>query len=171
MKAGFKEIEQNYPNSPWILNSYARFACRAGDLETMTALFKQIGQSRYYPEAWGKDNAEDCRMWAKLGKSKHEIENEKLADHMKRFEVKVFENILELAEKGNRNVIGDLADMYLKGRGTTSEPIAAYAWLLQDEATYKDQLAINIKGLTSEQLRQAREKSVVIRGRIAQQNK
>jgi uncharacterized protein DUF4034 len=171
MKAGFREIDHNYPNSPWILNTFARFACRAGDIETMKVLFERIDPNRNYPEAWEKDNIEDCRSWVKLGKSKQEIEKEKIADHMKRFEAKVFQNVLELAEKGNRQVIGDLADMYLNGRGTTTDPVAAYAWLLQDESTYKDQLAINIRNLTSEQLRQARDKAEVIRDRISKQTK
>jgi hypothetical protein len=169
MKAGFAEINRNYPHSPWILNTYAKFACRAGDLDTMKGLFKRIDSQHYYSEAWGRDNIEDCRMWANTGKSKEELGREKFSEHMKCFEVKVFENILGLAEKGNSKVIGDLAEMYLKGRGTSTDPIAAYAWLLQDEITYKEQLAINGKCLTSEQLRQARKKSIVIRSRISQQ--
>ncbi len=90
---------------------------------------------------------------------------------MRQFEVKVFQNILGLAEKGNSKVIGDLAEMYLKGRGTTSDPVAAYAWLLQDENTYKEQLEINSKILTSEQLRQAKDRAAIIRSKISQQTK
>jgi hypothetical protein len=171
MKAGFKEIDHNYQNSPWILNSFARFACRAGDLETMKALCKQIDSGNYYPEAWGKDNAEDCRMWVKLGKSKVEIGREQFAEHNRQLQVRIFKELLELAEKGNRKVLGSLSNMYLRGDGTTVDPVAAYAWLLQDEAMYKEQLAISVKSLSSQQLQQARQKAEILRSEIAKQIK
>lgn len=165
MKTGFKEIDHNYPDSPWILNWYARFACRAGDLETMKILFKRIDTNNYYPEAWDKDNIEDCRNWVKLGKSRQEIDLEKLADHFRKLDVSVFLNILEMAEKGNRKVIDDLANMYLKGRGTSADPIAAYAWLAQDESANKDQLSSIAKTLSTEQLGLAKQRTEAIRRR------
>ncbi len=170
MNAGFKQIELNYPNSSWVLNWHARFACRAGKVEAMN-LLNTIDSRNYYPEAWDKDNIEDCRRWAKLGKSREEVQKETLMNHMKQLESKVFENIRGLAEKGNRNVIGDLADMYLNGRGTAVDPVAACAWLLQDETTYKDRLAVIIKGLASGQVREAREKAAEIRDTISRQGK
>ena len=66
MKAGFKQIDHNYPKSPWILNAYARFACRAGDRDTLISLFKRIDYDHYYPEAWDKDDVNFCRKWAGL---------------------------------------------------------------------------------------------------------
>jgi len=171
MKTGFKEIEHNYPDSPWILNTFAMFACRADDLESMTALFKRIDAGLYYPEAWGKDSADDCRKWVKLGKTKFEVNNELIAENHRRFQEGLFKNLLELAEKGNRKILGSLYEKYLKGQGTTADPVAAYAWLLQDETTYKEQIATTAKSLTPEQLRQAQEKAEVLRRRIARQNK
>ncbi len=171
MKAGFQEIDHNYPGSSWILNWYARFACRAGDIETMKTLLQRIDTHNYDSNTWGEDKIEDCRSWAKLGKSKDEIEKEKLTEHMRQFETNVFKNLLELAEKGNRKVIGDLADTYLNGRGTAPDPVTAYAWLLQDEDSYKDRVAIIKKSLTPEQLLQAKGIAADIRKKISQQNK
>lgn len=76
-----------------------------------------------------------------------------------------------MAEKGNRKVIGDLADTYLNGRGTAPDPVAAYAWLLQDKDSYKDRVAIIKKSLTPVQLRQAIERAADIRNKISQHNK
>ena len=84
---------------------------------------------------------------------------------MKQFEVKVFQNLHELAEKGNRQVIGDLAGMYLNGRGTKADPVAAYAWYAQDESANKDQLASIAKTLTTEQLVLAKQLAEAIRRR------
>jgi hypothetical protein len=168
MNAGFEQIERNYPNSPWILNWHARFACRAGNAEAMKLLNK-IDSRNYYPEAWDKDNIEDCRSWAKLGKSREKTQKEKFLNHMKQLESRVFEDIRGKAEKGNRQVIGDLADMYLNGRGTTADPVAACAWLMQDDAMYRDKLADVIKGLTPEQVRQARKKAAAIGKNISRQ--
>lgn len=171
MKAGFKEIDHHYQNSTWILNTFARFACRAGDFEAMRQLLKQIDSNNYYPEAWDKDKIEDCRMWADLGKTREVIETEKLAQNMKRFEEMVFENILELAEKGNTKVIGELAAIYQQGKVTPPDPVTAYAWLLQDTTTYEKQLAKSSKSLSPEQLRQAHDKAIAIRSKMSQHPK
>lgn len=59
--------------------------------------------------------------------------------------------------------MGDLADMYLKGRGTKADPVAAYAWFAQDESTNKDQLAGIASKLTAEQLALAKQQAEAIR--------
>jgi hypothetical protein len=81
-------------------------------------------------------------------------------------DVAVFENMRELAEKGNRNLIGGLAEMYLNGTGTAADPVAACAWLLQDEAMYKEQLTAVMKRLTSAQVNEARKKAGEIRKKL-----
>jgi hypothetical protein len=61
MKEGFEEIDRNYPNSSWILNNTAKFACRAGDKETLRSKMKRIDRNNYYPEAWKDENIDTCR--------------------------------------------------------------------------------------------------------------
>lgn len=61
MKAGFEEMSRNYPTSTWLLNSEARFACKAGDHETLAILLKRIDSNKYYSEAWDNDSVNDCR--------------------------------------------------------------------------------------------------------------
>ena len=168
MKTGFEQMLHNYPDSPFILNGFARFACLAGDLDTMKVLFKRIDTNNYYPEVWNNYSIEDCRNWVKFGKSRLELDKEKRAEHMKQFEVKVFQNVLELAEKGNRKVMGDLAEMYLKGRGTKVDPVAAYAWFAQDESANKDQLVTIATTLTAQQLVLAKQQAEAIKRRTAQ---
>lgn len=170
MKAGFTEIDRNYPNSPWILNTFAKFACRAGDRDTANALFKRIGLDSFYPEAWGSDNVDSCRSWAGVP-TMAELNKPLLDEQSRRLQARVFQNLLELAEKGNRQIVGDLSGMYLRGEGTDSNPISAYAWLAQDEAANAEQLASIAKSLTAEQLHQARQQSEEIRRRISLQNK
>jgi hypothetical protein len=66
MRDGFKEIDRNYPNSRWILNNTAKFACRAKDEGTLRTTLKRVDQSTYYPEAWKDTNINDCRSWIGL---------------------------------------------------------------------------------------------------------
>ena len=66
MKAGFMEIDRNYHNSPLILNTFARFACLAGDRKTLKALFKRIDSDHFDADAWGKIRVDDCRSLAGL---------------------------------------------------------------------------------------------------------
>lgn len=170
MKAGFTEIDHNYPDSPWIHNNFAKFACRAGDRDTANLLLKRIGLETYYPEAWGKDNVDACRTWAELP-TLEELSKSRLVEQSSRLKARVFQNLLEIAEKGNRQIISDLSGMYLRGEGTEANPVAAYAWLAQDESVNKEQLAGIAKSLTVEQLRQAKQQSDEIRQRISQRNK
>jgi hypothetical protein len=69
MKTGFEQINRNYPNSPYIINTYASFACLAEDRKTLNTLFKRINSDTYYPEAWGKIRIGDCRSLAGLPNS------------------------------------------------------------------------------------------------------
>lgn len=86
MKAGFEQINRKFPNSPWILNNYAKFACRAGDRDTVIKLFKQIdSRNTFYPEAWETDAADKCRKWIKLGKTDQEVQREQLSEKMRKF--------------------------------------------------------------------------------------
>jgi len=170
MKAGFAEIDRNYPDSPWIMNTTAKFACRAGDRETAIAMFKRIGLDNFYPEAWGNENVDSCRTWAGL-LTITELNKPRMAEQARRMQEQVFKNLQELAEKGNRQIFSDLAGMYLKGEGTKADPVAAYAWLAQDEYINKEQLADLTKTLSVGQLLQARQQSEDIRKRIPQQSK
>lgn len=61
MKAGFYQIDRTYPNSPWILNTTAKFACRAGDKKALSDLFKRITPDNFYPEAWDGEDMNTCR--------------------------------------------------------------------------------------------------------------
>jgi len=51
MKEGFENLCAEYPDSDWILNAYARFACIAGDRKTAKALFLKLS-GRYVQTAW-----------------------------------------------------------------------------------------------------------------------
>lgn len=64
MKQSFIDTEKIFPNSPWNLNHFCKFACIAGDKETAKELFERIGE-RPYIEAWGgKDDYNKWREWA-----------------------------------------------------------------------------------------------------------
>ncbi len=66
-KQGFIDIERSYPNSPYTLNFFCRFACVAGDKKTARALFQRIGNIPY-TEVWeGRANFEKWRRWANAG--------------------------------------------------------------------------------------------------------
>lgn len=43
MRAGFDDVVARYPD-PWNLNTFAKFACQAGDASTVRRLFDQIGK-------------------------------------------------------------------------------------------------------------------------------
>lgn len=43
MKQGFLDLEKRWPDSPWILNNFCKYAAEAGDKETVAALLKRIG--------------------------------------------------------------------------------------------------------------------------------
>jgi hypothetical protein len=66
MKAGWDRILADYPDSPWMLNNYARFAVAANDRAKAKELFQKIG-TRRHPEVW-KRNAQpsfqEARDWA-----------------------------------------------------------------------------------------------------------
>lgn len=60
MKSGFEQLTKAHPDSMWLVNNYATFACRAGDADTYRRLRKQIGDRRY-DEAWPSNlNMEVC---------------------------------------------------------------------------------------------------------------
>ncbi len=61
MKAGFIDLQTHYPNSAWILNNFALFACLAEDATTYKELRAKIKGDNYYSEAWPeKLKIEDC---------------------------------------------------------------------------------------------------------------
>lgn len=60
MKVGFEQLMKEYPESSWNLNSFASFACRAGDAVTYRRLRAQIGEEPY-AMAWPSSlTMEDC---------------------------------------------------------------------------------------------------------------
>jgi hypothetical protein len=66
MRKGFSDLEQNYPNSPFNLNNFARFACLAKDKDVAKKLFTKIGDEPYM-ELWQNIKEIDfdaCRTWA-----------------------------------------------------------------------------------------------------------
>lgn len=63
MSAGLQRMNQDFPG-PWNQNVYARYACMAGDLDTLRKLLGEIGDKVAYP-AWGsKRYFEACRDYA-----------------------------------------------------------------------------------------------------------
>lgn len=64
LKAGFEDMARRYPD-PWNLNTFAFFACQAGDIETLRRVLAQIGE-RTDLMAWRVPGAlETCRTLAK----------------------------------------------------------------------------------------------------------
>jgi hypothetical protein len=51
MKAGFDLLRERYPQSTWIPNSFAAYACRAGDRETYIRIRQRLVRP-YYLSAW-----------------------------------------------------------------------------------------------------------------------
>ncbi len=60
MKQGFIDTERNFPNSPWNLNKYCKYACQAGDTATARALFASIGDRPYW-KAWKPYEYNKCQ--------------------------------------------------------------------------------------------------------------
>ena len=60
MKQGFIDADKRFPGSPWLLNSFCKFACMAGDMETARELFKRIDNYPYV-EAW--DERAEFEKW------------------------------------------------------------------------------------------------------------
>ena len=170
MKTGFVQITQNFPDSPFILNGFAKFACLDEDNKTIIDLFNKIDPDKYLPEVWGGVEVETCRKKAGLP-TYSELSRPKLVKIMQSFNEMAFQNILQLAEEGNRKIIDDLAKMYLKGIGTPVNPVAAYAWLAQDEAMYKERMEYIAKNLTPEQMKQSRQLAEEIRMKKSKQVK
>jgi TPR repeat protein len=66
LKQGYLDIQKQFPDSPWNLNVFCKFACLAGDKKTARDLFGKIG-SRPYLMAWGGLAEYDkWRTWAEL---------------------------------------------------------------------------------------------------------
>lgn len=168
LKAGFEEIDRNYPNSPWILNTFTKFACRAGDRDTVVALFNRMGWEQFYQEAWESENVDACRLWAGLP-TFDELTKKQLAENMRKMQERVFKEKSVMAENGNRQAMTDLGIMYLTGEGTTLDLVTGYAWLAQDEPTNQTQLRITTKSLSPEQLQKAKLKANEIRRRTPPQ--
>ncbi|WP_158549383.1 hypothetical protein [Lysobacter silvisoli] len=67
MKAGFDDVVERYPDQ-WNLQSYAKFACDAGDRATLAKLLKRIG-TNYEDRAWGsRAKYESCRRMVSVSK-------------------------------------------------------------------------------------------------------
>ncbi len=63
MRAGFERIEKDYPDD-WNLNNFAKFACMAGDRETLARLTREIGH-RPLETVWGSNGYYGrCRSYA-----------------------------------------------------------------------------------------------------------
>jgi hypothetical protein len=65
MKKGFQEIAHEHPNSPFILNGFAKFACLAKDRKILRSLLRQIKASQLDPEVWSPVNIDDCQRLVK----------------------------------------------------------------------------------------------------------
>ena len=65
LRSGFDDIVKRYPD-PWNLNTYARYACQAGDAKTLNRVFALIG-SNIDEVAWQGDTdmLKACRAMAK----------------------------------------------------------------------------------------------------------
>lgn len=70
LKQGFIDVRRSFPKSTWLLNNFCKFACLAGDKETASTLFLEIGD-RPYIEAWNitrsignVDDYKERRTWA-----------------------------------------------------------------------------------------------------------
>lgn len=63
MRRGFEDILKKYPDE-WNRNSFAYYACQAGDRQTTKELFTKI--SRSFMDAWDNDQAtyDRCKAWA-----------------------------------------------------------------------------------------------------------
>jgi TPR repeat protein len=95
MKQGFLDMEKNYPGSLTILNNFYKYACFAGDKETMNRLYNKIGDN-WYSEIWvSKDvNYDKCRDMAGIkGKSWKQIYED--GDSLER------KQIFRLAQEGD----------------------------------------------------------------------
>ncbi|MFA4829922.1 MAG: tetratricopeptide repeat protein [Thermodesulfovibrionales bacterium] len=98
MKQGFIDIERNYPDSPWNLNSFCMFACLAGDKETAIRLFKRIG-NKPYVEVWnGRGEYERWREWAGVVVPRDKAT---LTEIYRHGETEDFNQMLELAKQGD----------------------------------------------------------------------
>lgn len=65
LQQGYLELDNNYPNSAWILNKFCFFAYLADDRKTAKELFSRIGDKPYL-EAWQNDNRvfDSIKKWA-----------------------------------------------------------------------------------------------------------
>jgi hypothetical protein len=52
MASGFRTLRRAQPDSDWILNNFAAFACRANDQKTYRELRKQINDDKFNWAAW-----------------------------------------------------------------------------------------------------------------------
>jgi len=65
MKKGFEDMARDYPNSPYNLNNFAKFACLAKDKDAAKAAFAKIKNDPYM-DIWAnsKIDFDTCRAWA-----------------------------------------------------------------------------------------------------------
>jgi hypothetical protein len=127
MKQGFLENERNYPNSPWILNNFCKFACIAGDKETARTLFKRIGD-RPYIEAWSEilsvSAYKKWRDWA-LNDNKPGDKSEKLSFPEG---TEDFREMMLLAKKGDPEAQFKTGYFYLQGDLVVNDYAEAAKW-------------------------------------------
>lgn len=177
-KSGFKQIMQHYPQSPYNLNTFAVFACMAKDHETLPELLNAIDSKNYYNDVWRLSgyNINNCRKSVGLDPMKksrnttpkfEQGPNQKASEKVK----SVCNNHLQMAEDGNFKILGQLADCYLSGKVIPANPVAAYAWLAQNEIAYKERIAGFEKRLTPEQMNQARQLTKKIQFKLRHVNK
>lgn len=62
MKAGFKKMLTDYPDSNWNLNSFCKHACLAGDRATAKQLFERIGPRRH-SVLWTQTDFNKWKTW------------------------------------------------------------------------------------------------------------
>lgn len=61
MKAGFRQLLKDYPDSDWNLNNFGRFACKAGDRSTYLEIRNRMGTGRIVQDVWkGNTSLEAC---------------------------------------------------------------------------------------------------------------
>jgi hypothetical protein len=124
MKKGFLDMEKIYPDSFTVLNNFYKYACKAGDKETMKRLYNKIGDN-WYNNIWMKkeNNYDKCMEMAGIkGKSwKQVYEN---GDSLER------KQIFRMAKEGDPKSQYSLGIAYRQGGKVFSQDYGkAFEWL------------------------------------------
>jgi TPR repeat protein len=128
MKQGFIDTERNFPNSPWNLNNFCKFACIAGDKETARMLFKRIGD-RPYIEAWSDvlrvSEYKKWRDWA-LSDNKPGDKSEKPLFPRG---TEDFQEMMLLAKEGDPEAQYKIGSFYLQGELVVKDNAEGVKWI------------------------------------------